>query len=148
MSGAWGRWCLEDLAQAMPRGRKEPTDTTERCGSCTPLLPHVVFSSRTLIRLIYARPLFKNQVNEGSLEGSGVEHLPSDPGVLGLSPALGSLHGACFSLCLCLCLPLCVSHEWINKKKFFFKSHSSGGSKSKIKVPANLIFGEGPLLGL
>ena len=28
-----------------------------------------------------------------------------DPGVLGLSPTSGSLHGACFSLCLC------VSHE-------------------------------------
>ncbi|XP_072610436.1 monocarboxylate transporter 5 isoform X1 [Vulpes vulpes] len=44
-----------------------------------------------------------------------------DPGDLGsvLSPALGSLHGACFSLFLCLCLSLslslslsvCVSHE-------------------------------------
>ena len=34
-----------------------------------------------------------------------------DPGVLGLSPASGSLQGACFSLCLCLCLSLCVSHE-------------------------------------
>ena len=31
------------------------------------------------------------------------------PGVLGLSPTLGSLHGACFSLCLSLLL--CVSHE-------------------------------------
>ena len=30
-----------------------------------------------------------------------------DPGVPGLSPASGSLHGACFSLCLCL--------SWINK---------------------------------
>ena len=29
-----------------------------------------------------------------------------DPGVLGLSPTPGSLHGACFSLCLCLCLSL------------------------------------------
>ena len=29
-----------------------------------------------------------------------------DPGVPGLSPTLGSLHGACFSLCLCLCLSL------------------------------------------
>ena len=28
-----------------------------------------------------------------------------DPGVLGSSPALGSLHGACFSLCLSLCPP-------------------------------------------
>ena len=27
-----------------------------------------------------------------------------DPGDLGVSPTLGSLHGACFSLCLCLCL--------------------------------------------
>ena len=34
-----------------------------------------------------------------------------DPGDLGSSPALGSLHGVCFSLCLCLCLSLCVSHE-------------------------------------
>ena len=32
-----------------------------------------------------------------------------DPGVMGLSPTLGSLQGARFSLCLCLCL--CVSHE-------------------------------------
>uniref|UniRef100_A0A8I3PVD7 Leucine, glutamate and lysine rich 1 n=2 Tax=Canis lupus familiaris TaxID=9615 RepID=A0A8I3PVD7_CANLF len=31
------------------------------------------------------------------------------PGVLGSSPALGSLHGACFSFCLCLCFSLCVS---------------------------------------
>ena len=29
-----------------------------------------------------------------------------EPGILGSSPTLGSLHGACFSLCLCLCLPL------------------------------------------
>ena len=34
-----------------------------------------------------------------------------DPKVLGLSPTLGSLRGACFSLCLSLCLTLCVSHE-------------------------------------
>ena len=34
-----------------------------------------------------------------------------DPGVRGLSPASGSLQGACFFLCLCLCLSLCVSHE-------------------------------------
>ena len=32
-----------------------------------------------------------------------------DPGVPGLSPTSGSLHGACFSLCLCLCLSLSVS---------------------------------------
>ena len=39
-----------------------------------------------------------------------------DPGVLGWSPMLGSLHGACFSLCLCLCLFLSVvSHEELNK---------------------------------
>ena len=38
-----------------------------------------------------------------------------DPGVLGSSPALGSLWGACFSLCRCLCPSLCVSHEKINK---------------------------------
>ena len=36
-----------------------------------------------------------------------------DPGVLGLSPTLGSLQGAYFSLCLCLCVSLCLS--WINK---------------------------------
>ena len=35
-----------------------------------------------------------------------------DPGDLGSSPTLGSLHGAYFSLCLCLCcLSLSVSHE-------------------------------------
>ena len=36
-----------------------------------------------------------------------------DPGVPGLSPTTGSLHGTCFSFCLCLCfsLFLCVSHE-------------------------------------
>ena len=45
-----------------------------------------------------------------------------DPGVLGLSPMLGSLHGAYFSFCLCPCLSLCVSHEQINKIfNFFFK---------------------------
>ncbi|CAD7682376.1 unnamed protein product [Nyctereutes procyonoides] len=33
----------------------------------------------------------------------------SDPGVPGLSPPSGSLHGACFSLCLCLCLSLSLS---------------------------------------
>ena len=40
-----------------------------------------------------------------------------DPGDLGLSPTLGSLQGACFSLCLCLCLSLSfsVSCELINK---------------------------------
>ena len=37
--------------------------------------------------------------------------LGRDPGVLGLSPILGSLQGVCFSLCLCLCLILCISHE-------------------------------------
>ena len=41
-----------------------------------------------------------------------------DPGVLGSSPASGSLHGACFSLCcvsaslsLSLSLSLCISHD-------------------------------------
>ena len=55
------------------------------------------------------------RVPQGRLGGSAVEHLPSaqgrDPGDLGSSPTLGSLHGACFSLCLCLCLSLRVSHE-------------------------------------
>ena len=37
-----------------------------------------------------------------------------DPGVPRLSPASGSLHGACLSLCLCLCLSLCLSQEYIN----------------------------------
>ena len=32
-----------------------------------------------------------------------------DPGVLESSPALGSLHGACFSFCVSLCLCLCLS---------------------------------------
>ena len=32
-----------------------------------------------------------------------------NPGVLGWSPAWGSLRGACFSLCLCLCLSLSLS---------------------------------------
>ena len=32
-----------------------------------------------------------------------------DPGVPGLSPTSGSLHGACFSLYLCLCLSLSLS---------------------------------------
>ena len=38
-------------------------------------------------------------------------------GVLGSSPTLGSLQGACFSLCLCLCLSLSLSAclSWINK---------------------------------
>ena len=35
--------------------------------------------------------------------------LGRDPGVLGLSPVSGFLHGPCFSLCLCLCLSLSVS---------------------------------------
>ena len=35
--------------------------------------------------------------------------LGRDPGDPGSSPALGSLHGACFSLCLCLCLSLSLS---------------------------------------
>ena len=42
--------------------------------------------------------LFKSE-EEGSLGGSG-----RDPGDLGSSPTLSSLHGACFSLCLRLCL--------------------------------------------
>ena len=38
-----------------------------------------------------------------------------DPGDPGLSPTLGSLHGACFSLCLCLCLSLSsLCFSWIN----------------------------------
>ena len=41
---------------------------------------------------------------EVSAFGSGC-----DPGVLGSSPASGSLEGACFSLCLFLCLSLCLS---------------------------------------
>ena len=40
-----------------------------------------------------------------------------DPGVLGSSPASGSLPGACFSLCLCLCLPLSLSLCLMNKFK-------------------------------
>ena len=40
-----------------------------------------------------------------------------DPGVLGSSPASGSLQGTRFSLSLCLCLSLCVSHEWIKSLK-------------------------------
>ena len=32
-----------------------------------------------------------------------------DPGVPGLNPTSGSLHGTCFSLCLCLCLSLSMS---------------------------------------
>ena len=35
-----------------------------------------------------------------------------DPGVLGLSPASGSLQGACFSLCLCLSVCLSWISEW------------------------------------
>ena len=43
-----------------------------------------------------------------------------DPGVPGSSPALGSLHGACFSfscvsaplpVCVCVCVCVCVFHE-------------------------------------
>ena len=34
-----------------------------------------------------------------------------DPGVLGSSPASGSLHGACFSPCLCLCFSLSLSNK-------------------------------------
>ena len=54
----------------------------------------------------------------GHLDGSVVEGLKGsgrDPGVLGSSPASGSLWGACLSLGLCLCLYLCVSYEYINK---------------------------------
>ena len=40
----------------------------------------------------------------GWLSGLGPAFgLGHGPGVLGLSPTSGSLHGACFSLCLCLC---------------------------------------------
>ena len=55
--------------------------------------------------------VFKMDV-ERRLDGSAVEHLPLAQvrvQELGLSPALGSLWGACISLCLCLCLSLCVS---------------------------------------
>ena len=34
-----------------------------------------------------------------------------DPGVLGLSPTLGSLHGACFSLCLYVCLSVSLMNK-------------------------------------
>ena len=44
-----------------------------------------------------------------------------DPRVLGLSPTLGSLQEACFSLCLCLCLSL--SHEREMRKAHNIKSH-------------------------
>ena len=52
----------------------------------------------------------------GCLGGSGVGLLPLAQVVIpgsGISPTLGSLRGACFSLCLSLCLSLsvCVSHE-------------------------------------
>ena len=40
-----------------------------------------------------------------------------DPGVLGSSPASGSLHGACFSLSLCLCFCLSVSLMKLKKKE-------------------------------
>ena len=38
-----------------------------------------------------------------------------DPGVPGLSPKSGSLHGACFSLCLCLSFSVYVSLLLINR---------------------------------
>ena len=59
-------------------------------------------------------PQYKKREGEkkGCLGGSVVEGLPLAQGViLGLSPTLGSLHRACFSICLCLCLSLCVSPE-------------------------------------
>ena len=47
---------------------------------------------------------------EGHLGGSVVECLPlAQVVVLGLSPASGSLQGACFSLCVSA--SLCVSHK-------------------------------------
>ena len=50
--------------------------------------------------------LMLKEAGDGALGGSQVvAYLPSAQGmILRLSPALGSLHGACFSLCLCLCL--------------------------------------------
>ena len=45
--------------------------------------------------------------------------LERDPGALRLSPTLGSLHGAWFSLCLCLCLSLSLYVSWLNK--YFLK---------------------------
>ena len=63
--------------------------------------------------------VIKNVLEWEHPDGSGVEHLPSaqgmTPGVLGSSPASGSLHGACFSLCLCLCPPLSLSVSLMNK---------------------------------
>ena len=64
--------------------------------------------------------VFPNRVTDenliqGCLAGSVVEHLPLAQGVipevLGSSTASDSSQGACFSLCLHLCLSLCVSHE-------------------------------------
>ena len=48
-----------------------------------------------------------------------------DPGDLGSSPALGSLHGTCFSLCLCLCLSLSLCLSGINKILKKKKKHYS-----------------------
>ena len=54
----------------------------------------------------------KDVVIPGWLSGLAPAFSPGDgPGVLGLSPALGSLQGACFLLYLPLPLSLSVSHE-------------------------------------
>ena len=46
-----------------------------------------------------------------------------DPGVLGSSPASGSLQGACFSLYLGLCLSLCLSlmNKYIKSLKKYIR---------------------------
>ena len=80
-------------------------------------LPYIVFFSLTLGNL----HSLKNGLNTvlNSLIGTpgwlsdwtSAFSSSGDPRVLELSPASGSLQGACFSPCLCVCLSLSVSHE-------------------------------------
>ena len=50
----------------------------------------------------------------GHLGGSVVQSV-----ILGSTPALGSLHRACFSLCLCLCLSQCLVNKYIKSLASF-----------------------------
>ena len=47
----------------------------------------------------------------GAQQLSICPRLRGDPGVLGWSPTLGSLQGACSSLCLCLCLSVYLMNK-------------------------------------
>ena len=89
---------------------KAPSDTI---GNAETLLKGILCSRSYILFVIYDSNLKLPILGipgwlSGLVPAFGPGH---DPGVLGSSPASGSLHGACFSVCLCLCLSLSLIYK-------------------------------------